>query len=177
MDSGRTSARVFRRSSPERVYVPRSLLRFPTRFAKVFSSSKVSYMPSRCGFGTMWRGGSEVDTFVVAEQRRRCYRVKVDWPGMVETSRGPVGGCSRRHQPDRCLSQVRPTSPEQRADSSYHPTSRERTSHHYRRGCPVQPPYGVDPASRPGAAFHRGPARGSPLPRALYGSTTPGKNT
>jgi c-di-GMP-binding flagellar brake protein YcgR len=31
-----------------------------------------------------------VDTFVVAEQRRRCYRVKVDWPGTVQTSRGPV---------------------------------------------------------------------------------------
>ena len=47
-------------------------------------------MPSRCGFGTTLRGGSEMDTFIVAEQRRRCYRVKVNWPGMVETSRGPV---------------------------------------------------------------------------------------
>ena len=47
-------------------------------------------MPSRCGFETMWRGGSEVDTFIVAEERRRCYRVKVDWPGIVETSRGLV---------------------------------------------------------------------------------------
>jgi len=31
-----------------------------------------------------------MDTFIVAEQRRQCYRVKVDWPGMVKTSRGPV---------------------------------------------------------------------------------------
>jgi len=31
-----------------------------------------------------------VDAVVVAEQRRRCYRVKVDWPGVVETSRGPM---------------------------------------------------------------------------------------
>ncbi|HYR01787.1 MAG TPA: PilZ domain-containing protein [Syntrophobacteria bacterium] len=29
-----------------------------------------------------------MDAVVVAEQRRRCYRVKVGWPGVVETSRG-----------------------------------------------------------------------------------------
>lgn len=31
-----------------------------------------------------------MDTFVVAEQRRGSYRVKVTWPGTVETFNGPV---------------------------------------------------------------------------------------
>jgi c-di-GMP-binding flagellar brake protein YcgR len=31
-----------------------------------------------------------VDAVVVAEQKRRRYRVKVDWPGVVETSHGAM---------------------------------------------------------------------------------------
>jgi c-di-GMP-binding flagellar brake protein YcgR len=65
-------------------------LRFLLRFAKVPFESKI-LLPA---FAVLFRNHvawrSEVDTFVVAEQRRRCYRVKVDWPGTVETSRGPM---------------------------------------------------------------------------------------
>jgi c-di-GMP-binding flagellar brake protein YcgR len=47
-----------------------------------------------------------VDAVVVAEQRRRYYRVKVDWPGVVETSSGPmeaiIGDISPRGAYLRC---------------------------------------------------------------------------
>ena len=56
-----------------------------------------------------------MDTFEVAKQKRRSYRVRVDWTGTLETARGPVEATVRDISPEgayiRCDQPLKITEP------------------------------------------------------------------